>query len=77
MRGVPDEDIGLVADCRGVAHRVVAGLREHRSQHHVIIDDPDDVDRWQRIVSRDWAVVAWPQPVPAGPPLTDPFEGLP
>jgi hypothetical protein len=27
---------------------VVAGLREHRSQHSVTIDDPNDLDRWRR-----------------------------
>jgi N-acetyl-1-D-myo-inositol-2-amino-2-deoxy-alpha-D-glucopyranoside deacetylase len=77
MRGVPDAEIGLVVDCRSVAHRVVAGLREHRSQHHVIIDDPNDVERWQRIMSRDWAVVAWPPRGTDTPVLTDLFEDLP
>ena len=77
MRGVPDDEIGLVVDCRSVAHRIVAGLREHKSQHHVMSDDPDDVDRWQRVVSRDWAVVAWPERAAGTPVLTDPFEGLP
>ena len=77
MRGVPDDQIGLTVDCRSVAHRIVAGLREHTSQHHVFIDDPDDVERWQKVVSRDWAVVAWPPREPGSPMLTDPFEGLP
>ena len=77
MRGVPDEEIGLVVDCRSVAHRTVAGLREHKSQHHVMTDDPDDVERLQKIMSRDWAVVAWPERAHGTPVLTDPFEGLP
>jgi N-acetyl-1-D-myo-inositol-2-amino-2-deoxy-alpha-D-glucopyranoside deacetylase len=77
MRGVPDELIGVVIDQRAVAPRVVAGLREHRSQHHVIIDDPDDVDRWARILRRDWAVVAWPEREPGAPVLADVFDGLP
>ena len=76
MRGVPDEEIGVVVDCRSVAHLVVDGLREHRSQHHVFIDDPDDVDRWQRIMSREWHVLAWPPRAAGEPPLTDIFEGL-
>jgi len=76
MRGVPDEQIGVVVDCRPVAHRIVAGLREHRSQHHVMSDDPDDVARWQRVVSREWHVVAWPAPESGTPPLADVFEGL-
>ena len=57
--------------------RIVSGLREHRSQHHVIFDDPDDVARWQHDVSRHWHVVAW-RPVAAGVPhLNDVFQGLP
>jgi N-acetyl-1-D-myo-inositol-2-amino-2-deoxy-alpha-D-glucopyranoside deacetylase len=77
MRGIPDEEIGLVVDCRSVAHRTVAGLREHKSQHHVMSNDPDDVESWQKIMSRDWAVVWWPERAPGTPVLTDPFEGLP
>ncbi len=36
MRGVPDEEIGMVIDCRTVSDRIVAGLREHRSQLHCV-----------------------------------------
>jgi hypothetical protein len=43
---VPDERIGIVVDCRPVADRIVAGLGEHRSQHHVMSDDPSDTERW-------------------------------
>ena len=77
MRGVPDEEIGVFVDCRRVAHLVVRGLREHRSQHHVFIDDPDDVERWQRIMTREWHVIAWPPRAAGDAPLTDIFEGLP
>ncbi len=76
MRGVPDGEIGVEVDCRGVADRIVAGLREHRSQHHVMSDDPEDVDRWRRVVGREWHVVAWPARGPGAPRLTDVFEGL-
>ena len=76
MRGVPDEQIGVFIDQRSVADRVVAGLLEHRSQHHVMFDDPTEVERWERIVSRDWAAIAWPPRDPAQPPLSDVFEGL-
>jgi LmbE family N-acetylglucosaminyl deacetylase len=76
MRGVPDEEVAITVDTRPVADRIVAGLSEHRSQHHVIIDDPTDVERWRRIVSREWWSIAWP-PRPAGSPmLTDLFDGL-
>ena len=63
-------------DCRSVADRIVAGLSEHRSQDHVIIDDPQDIDRWIRVVSREWWVVAWPERAADDPMLTDVFEGL-
>jgi LmbE family N-acetylglucosaminyl deacetylase len=76
MRGVPDEQIGITIDTRTVSHRIVAGLGEHRSQHHAIIDDPTDVERWSRIVTREWWSIAWP-PRPAGAPmLADLFDGI-
>ena len=77
MRGVSDEQIGMTVDCRLVSHLIVAGLQEHRSQHHVFIDDPTDTERWQRIVSRESAVIAWPPRTPDQPVLRDVFEGLP
>lgn len=76
MRGVPDEQIAITVDTRSVAGRVVAGLREHRSQLHVMSDDPDDTVQWQRRVSREWHAIAWPEPEPGAPMLTDLFEGL-
>jgi hypothetical protein len=77
MRGVADEQIGVTVDCRLVSHLIVAGLQQHRSQHHVIIDDPADTERWQRIVSRECTVIAWPPRTPDQPMLCDVFEGLP
>ncbi|NUT92432.1 MAG: PIG-L family deacetylase [Saccharothrix sp.] len=75
MRGVPDETIGVTVDCRPVASRIVAGLREHRSQLHVMSDDPDNTPQWERRVSREWHVIAWPPH--DGPMLADIFEDLP
>lgn len=40
MRGVPDEQISITVDCAEAASRVVAGMREHNSQLHVMSDDP-------------------------------------
>jgi hypothetical protein len=77
MRGVPDEQIGLEVDCRGVADRIVAGLRQHRSQLHVMSDEPIDTERWARRVSREWGVVAWPPRPATEDRLTDVFDGLP
>jgi LmbE family N-acetylglucosaminyl deacetylase len=76
MRGVPDDQIGITIDTRPVSDRIVAGLSEHRSQHHVIIDDPHDVERWKRIVTREWWAVAWPERPAGAPMLTDLFDGL-
>jgi hypothetical protein len=39
-------------------------------------DHPVDEYRLQRIVSREWATVAWPPGSPIGPTLTDVFEDL-
>ena len=76
MRGVPDAEIGLIVDCRPVAHRIVAGLQQHKSQQHVFIEDPTDTEQmW--VTSRTWASVAWPSRDPGTPMLTDIFEGLP
>jgi LmbE family N-acetylglucosaminyl deacetylase len=75
-RGVPDAEVGLVIDCSDVAPRIVAGILEHRSQLHVMVDTPVDTHRLERIVRREWATVAWPVRGPADPILTDVFDGL-
>lgn len=76
MRGVPDEQIAITVDCTTVTHRIVDGLREHRSQLHVMSDDPTDTEQWQRRVRREWYAVAWPERSPEEPMLSDLFEGL-
>ncbi len=73
-RGLPDEQIGLTVDAERVADRIVAGLREHRSQAHVIGGAGVPDDRWAKSVSREHYVVAWP---PGESGLTGVFEGLP
>jgi LmbE family N-acetylglucosaminyl deacetylase len=75
-RGVPDAEVHVVVDCRSVCEQVVDGILEHRSQLHVMADDPVDVHRLQRIVSREWATVAWPPRGADRPVLTDVFEDL-
>ncbi|GAB3594771.1 PIG-L family deacetylase [Angustibacter peucedani] len=76
LRGVPDDELGITVDCSAVAERIVAGLREHRSQLHVITDDPDDTRVWSRRVSREHYVLAWPPREPGTPRLTDVFDDL-
>lgn len=76
MRGIPDEEIRITVDCSAVTGRIVAGLRQHRSQLHVMSDDPDNTDQWERRVRREWYAVAWPAAEPGEPMLTDLFDGL-
>lgn len=76
LRPVPDELIDIDVDTHHVAHRIVAGLLEHKSQRHVIVDPGVNERRWARIVSRESSVIAWPARSPGSPLLTDLFEGL-
>jgi LmbE family N-acetylglucosaminyl deacetylase len=76
LRGVPDEQIGVSVDVSSVAMRVVAGLREHRSQQHVIANPGVTDEQWARSISREHYVLARPPRPPGGPVLTDVFEGL-
>lgn len=76
MRGVPDEHIRITVDGREVTSRVVAGLREHKSQLHVMSDDPMNTDQWERRVRREWYTIAWPEHDRGAPMLTDLFDGL-
>ena len=54
----------------------MAGLREHKSQVHVMSDDPTNIAQWERRVGREWYAIAWPEYEPDAPMLTDLFEGL-
>lgn len=78
MRGIPDEEIRITVDCRDVTHRIVAGLREHKSQLHVMSDDPTNTEQWERRLSREWYAIASPEREPDGEALmmTDLFEGI-
>jgi LmbE family N-acetylglucosaminyl deacetylase len=72
--GVPDETIGFIVDCTAVAPRVLAALREHRTQASGFEDQPQD----QQLAAVAWerGVVAWPPWSPGDPVLTDVFETL-
>lgn len=76
LRGVPDEQIGITVDCRSVAMRAGDGLREHKSQHHVMSDVPGMPEQWDKRIKNEWHSIAWPPPQPEAPMLTDLFEGL-
>jgi LmbE family N-acetylglucosaminyl deacetylase len=74
LRGVPDAEIGLTVDTSSVAMRIVQGLKEHRSQRHVIANPDATDEQWARSVMREHCVV-----VRGGSSrlLTDVFEDLP
>lgn len=76
MRGVPDRLVDISVDTGSVSQRTLTGLLEHRSQHHVIFDQPIDVDRLLRVVTREWHTIAWPPRERPARRLTDVFEGL-
>ena len=77
---VPDELIGMEVDVGSVAHRIVAGLMEHRTQRHVLSPgvppDANDDAGWARTVSVEPLVIAWPPRQPGQTVLGDVFEGL-
>ena len=74
LRGVPDEQIGLTVDTSPVADRIVRGLKEHRSQRHVIANVGASDEQWARSVAKEHCVVARGG---ADRVLTDVFEDLP
>jgi LmbE family N-acetylglucosaminyl deacetylase len=71
--GVPDAAIGLVVDCRAVAPRVLAALREHATQAADFGDEPEE-DQLDAL-AYEHAVVAWPTRRPGEPTITDVFGG--
>jgi len=73
---IPDEQIRVTVACRAAASRIVAGLREHTSQLHVMSDDPTNTAQWERRVGPEWDAIAWPEHERDAPMLTDLFEGL-
>ena len=76
VRPVPDEAIDIEVDTSAVCSRIVAGALEHRSQRDVLIDPGATVSQWERVVSREPAVMAWPPRAAGQPVLADLFEGL-
>ena len=76
LRGTPDALIGVDVDTRPVAGRIVAGLREHRTQRDVIFDPRSDDEEWSRYAKREFHVLAWPPRLADEPVLNDVFQGL-
>jgi hypothetical protein len=75
LRGTPDELIEVEVDTRPVADHVLAGLKEHRSQRHVIWDGGSD-EEWRNASSRETHVIAWPPRTPGQRRIQDIFEDL-
>ncbi len=76
LRPGPDETIGVEVDTRSVAGNVLAGLREHRSQRHVIMADTLTREQQLRLLGRESYVLAWPPRRDGAPLLADIFEAL-
>ncbi|MCZ2404628.1 PIG-L family deacetylase [Paenarthrobacter sp. Z7-10] len=76
LRGVPDYLRDIEVNTTTVAHRIVAGLKQHRSQAHVIFDSNRTDEDWLRSVGREPMIIAWPLRPPDAPRLADIFEGL-
>jgi LmbE family N-acetylglucosaminyl deacetylase len=73
--GVPDDRIGMRVDCRSVAPRVLAAVREHRTQAEDFADFPETSAL--EAFAFEHAVVAWPTWRPGDPVVTDVFGGTP
>src|SRR5918999_1756595 len=75
LRGVPDEEIGIVIDTSSVAQRVRVAMREHRTQWADMNPRGVPEEDLVKSVSRETQVIAWPRERPATI-LTDVFDGL-
>ena len=76
LRGIPDDDIGVTVLNHDHLPRMLAAIKEHRSQRHVMFDPVGTDDAWMTAMARETWVVAWPPRDPGAATLTDVFEGL-
>ncbi len=72
--GVPDETIGFVVDRTAVVPRVLAALREHRTQSSTFEQRTEDQQLAALSIER--GIIAWPPWSPGDAVITDVFEGL-
>ncbi len=73
-RGVPDETLGITADCTAVVERKIAALREHRTQAEELQSMPEEI--LPAAFGIESFVIAWPEREPGPDRLGDLFEGL-
>lgn len=76
LRGTPDEHFGIKTDNQPVLPRVLAAIKEHRSQRHVMYDADGTDEEWMKVLRRETFVIAWPPREPDAPMLDDVFAGL-
>ena len=75
LRGVPDSEIDIDIDTTGVAPRVRAAMREHRTQWKDMNPQGVPEEELLKNVSRETQVIAWP-PRESDTLLKDIFEDL-
>ena len=76
LRGIADEEFGIITDTRPVAQLVLAAIKEHRSQRQVIFDPDGTDEEWMKVLARETWVIAWPPRKPDQPMFQDIFAGL-
>jgi LmbE family N-acetylglucosaminyl deacetylase len=76
LRGTPDELIGVDVRTSAVGDRLLAGLREHRSQAHVLMPAAVADADFRRASTHETHVVVWPPRRSGDGVLTDIFDGL-
>ena len=55
---------------------MLAAIKQHRSQRHVIYDRDASDEEWMKVLTRESWIIAWPPRVPDQPMLRDMFDGL-
>ncbi|WP_225752828.1 PIG-L deacetylase family protein [Actinotalea sp. Marseille-Q4924] len=76
LRAVPDERIHVDVRTGSVGRRLLAGLREHRSQAHVLLPPHVADASFLRGSTHETHTIAWPPRGSVEPRLRDVFEGL-
>ena len=76
LRPTPDELIGVDVRTSAFGRQLLAGLREHRSQAHVLMPVGVDDMTFLRGSTHETHVIAWPPHRPGDAVLTDIFEAL-
>ncbi len=74
-RGVPDASLGFEVDTSAVAQRIVAALREHRTQASDFDELLSEEERLEA-AGRASGLIAWPPWEPGDDIVRDAFEGL-